>query len=119
MLSRPTFGKYFIATDSEQDNGPPLGMMMIHFETSIEVGGLIYWINSVYIRPESRRIGVFRALYDHVLALAKSDPWVKCVRLYVELTNKRAQTVYEKVGMVNLDQQKEFHEIDYKWTSEG
>ena len=67
-----------------------MGMMMIHFETSAEVGGLIWWINSVYVHPDHRKKGVFRALYDHVYAISKKDPWIKAIRLYVELTNKGA-----------------------------
>ena len=62
-------------------------MMMIHFETSPEIGGLIWWINSVYVHPDYRSKGVFRALYNKVTTLAKKDPWIKCIRLYVEVTN--------------------------------
>ena len=65
-------------------------MMMIHFETKVDVGGLIYWINSVYVHPAHRNKGVFKALYSHVLHQAKADPWVKAIRLYVETTNQTA-----------------------------
>ena len=94
-----------------------MGMMMIHFETSPEVGGRIWWINSVYVHPDHRRKGVFRRLYDHIMMIARADPVIKCVRLYVELTNTSAQAVYSKMGMENLDGErgKEFHEIDYVW----
>ena len=102
LLSRPSFGRYFVAY-RESSPDTLMGMMMIHFETSPEVGGLIWWINSVYVHQDHRQKGVFRALYDHVVAMAKADPWIKCVRLYVELTNTKAQTVYSRVGMQNLD----------------
>lgn len=89
LLKRPSFGRYFVAY---QESRPDvlMGMMMIHFETSFEVGGLIWWINSVYVHPDHRQKGVFRALYDHIIGQARADPWIKCVRLYVELTNERA-----------------------------
>lgn len=117
LLRRPTFGRYFVAY---QESAPEtlMGMMMIHFETSPEVGGLIWWINSVYVHPDHRKKGVFRSLYDHITAIARTNPLIKCVRLYVELANATAQTVYTKMGMENLDGErgKEFHEIDYVWT---
>ena len=115
LLKRPSFGRYFVAYQASTPT-TIMGMMMIHFETSAEVGGLIWWINSVYVHPDHRKKGVFRALYDHVYAISKKDPWIKAIRLYVELTNKGAQAVYSKVGMTNIDDVKEFHEVDYVWT---
>ena len=53
LLSRPQFGTYFVAFEPEKPE-VLMGMMMIHFETSIEVGGMIYWINSVYVHPDHR-----------------------------------------------------------------
>ena len=114
LLKRPQFGRYFVAY---QESAPEtiMGMMMIHFETSMEAGGLIWWINSVYVHPDHRRKGVFRTLYNHIMAIARADPFIKCVRLYVELTNTSAQAVYSKMGMQNLDDTYEFHEVDYVW----
>jgi len=97
-----------------------MGMMMIHFEMSPEVGGRIWWINSVYVHPDHRKKGVFRSLYDHITAIARSDPIIKCVRLYVEIANTTAMAVYGKMGMTSLDGDsgKEFHEVDYVWAEQ-
>ena len=43
--------------------------------------------------------GVFRAMHDHILVKAKADPRVCGIRLYVERENRRAQTVYQRVGL--------------------
>jgi ribosomal protein S18 acetylase RimI-like enzyme len=51
--------------------------------------------------PAARRSGVFRALYDHVDALARSSPGVCGLRLYVELGNAAAQRTYQRCGMVD------------------
>ena len=59
---------------------------------------------------------MFRCLYDHVIGIARADPWIKCIRLEVEHTNKKAQSVYSRVGMHNIGDAREFHEIDYIWT---
>ena len=87
--------------------------MMVHFEMSVEVGGLIHWINSVYVHPDHRRKGVFRRLYDHIISIARENPLVKCVRLYVDTTNNKAMDVYRKMGMVNIEENYDFNERDF------
>ena len=56
-------------------------------DMNVALGGLIYMINSVYVAPEARRKGIFRALYNSVVEAARADPLAKCVRLYVEHDN--------------------------------
>ena len=75
----------------QKDSEKVVGMIMIHFEMNISLGGFVHWINSVYVHPEFRKQGVFRLMYNHVVDVAKSQaPLVKCVRLYVDLDNKVA-----------------------------
>ena len=47
--------------------------------------------------------GVFRTLFQYIVDTATKDPLGKGVRLYVELENYTAQSVYEKFGMTKLD----------------
>ena len=61
--------------------------------------GDIWWIQSVYVHPDHRRLGVFRSLYAHLKALAESDPGVVGLRLYVEQENHAAQATYLGLGM--------------------
>jgi Acetyltransferase (GNAT) family. len=42
---------------------------------------------------------VFRALYEHVEKMARQDPSVVGLRLYVEEANTTAQETYFKLGM--------------------
>jgi ribosomal protein S18 acetylase RimI-like enzyme len=56
------------------------------------------------VKPEFRRNGVFRALYDDIEHAAQSTRGVVGVRLYVEKENRRAQNTYASLGM---------HEADY------
>jgi ribosomal protein S18 acetylase RimI-like enzyme len=53
----------------------------------------------VYVLPEWRRQGVFKALYRHVENLARQDPHVCGLRLYVERENFKAQLAYQSLGM--------------------
>ena len=79
-------------------DGRPIGTLMITSEWSDWRNGPIWWLQSVYVPPEWRRRGVFRALYRHAHQLARSRG-AKGLRLYVECDNMLAQTTYEQVGM--------------------
>ena len=80
---------------------------------SLKLGGMIYWIQSAYVLPEYRGKGAFRALYDFVVAQSKADPIAKCVRLYVDADNTKAQAVYSQLGMRKLEginfEEQDFH----------
>jgi hypothetical protein len=42
---------------------------------------------------------VFRALYGHLSALARTDPRICGIRLYVDHGNAHAREVYARLGM--------------------
>jgi GNAT superfamily N-acetyltransferase len=93
----PGRGRYFVA----EIGGKVVGQLMITFEWSDWRNGVFWWIQSVYVAPEARRQGVFRAMYEHVERLAKETPDVCGLRLYVENDNIRAQQTYLGCGMVD------------------
>ena len=101
----------YIAYDENSADKKTLASTMITLEMSCALGGLIHWIQSVYVIPEARKKGIFRLLHTHCVAIAKADPMAKCVRLFVETDNSTAQTVYEKLNMTKMDTS-EFNEID-------
>ena len=88
-------GYYFVA----EDNGRIVGQIGLTFEWSDWRNGWFWWIQSVYVRKEARRKGVFSALYAHVEEMARRDPAVIGLRLYVEEENKSAQATYLSLGM--------------------
>ncbi|HZV08008.1 MAG TPA: GNAT family N-acetyltransferase [Gemmataceae bacterium] len=94
-LSDPGKSVYFIA----EEDGAPVGQMMYTTEWSDWRNGWFWWIQSVYVRPEARRRGVFRALFEHVHQSAKADGQVIGLRLYVERENHVAQKTYQNMGM--------------------
>lgn len=85
---------YFVA----EEEGTILGQTMITFEWSDWRNGWIWWIQSVYVRPEARRRGVFKALYEHVVQSARTAGVVG-LRLYVERENHVARKTYDRLGM--------------------
>ncbi|MFS8064161.1 MAG: N-acetyltransferase family protein [Luteimonas sp.] len=93
----PVRGRYFIAEIA----GEPVGTLMLTTEWSDWRCAWWWWIQSVYVTPANRRKGVYRALYAHVLALAKSRDDVGGLRLYVERHNVNAQRTYEFLGMLD------------------
>jgi len=92
-------GPYFLAVE----DGAVLGQLQITYEWSDWRNGFAWWIQGVYVRPEARRRGVFRALYEHIYRLAKQEPEVIALRLYVDRNNHGAQQTYLGMGMEWMD----------------
>jgi ribosomal protein S18 acetylase RimI-like enzyme len=86
---------YWIA----EQEGAAKGMAMTVPEWSDWRNGTVVWIHSVYVSPDSRRQGAFRAIYEHLFKTVESTDELKGLRLYVDKTNERAQQVYEAMGM--------------------
>ena len=88
-------GNYFIA----EENGQVIASLLTTFEWSDWRNGTILWIQSVYVVPEFRRKGTYKALYGHIRTMVEHDPSMKGIRLYADKSNLTAQKVYEKLGM--------------------
>lgn len=95
VLADPARGVYFLA----ERQGRVVGQLLITREWSDWRNGWFWWIQSVYVVPEARQGGVFRALYQHVVSAARRRGDVCGLRLYVDRTNQRARQVYEKLGL--------------------
>ncbi len=95
LLADPQHGRYFVACVGSQI----VGQMMHTTEWSDWRNGEIWWLQSVYVDPEYRKAGVFRALYRHLESLAEQTPKVVGLRLYVEEENSRAIEAYRRMGL--------------------
>ncbi len=95
VLAEPRRGFYLIAEHA----GEIAGCLMITYEWSDWRNGDWWWLQSVYVHPDCRRAGVFRALYAEVERRAGLGTGVAGVRLYVERDNSRAQGTYASLGM--------------------
>lgn len=87
-------GTYILARKDEQ----PIASLMITREWSDWNNCWYWWIQSVYVVPEHRGQGIFRAMYTKVIEMAREQN-VSQVRLYVDRHNTLAQKVYQKLGM--------------------
>lgn len=95
LLKNPASGFYLVAEGA----GRIAGALMVTREWSDWRNGQFWWIQSVYVRPEFRRRGVYSRLYRQVKRLAAGDRRVCGFRLYVEQENRRAQATYRAAGM--------------------
>jgi ribosomal protein S18 acetylase RimI-like enzyme len=93
-LGDPAKARYFVAEIESRI----VGQLMLTLEWSDWRDGEIWWIQSVYVHPDFRRRGVFKALYRHAQRLARERGAVG-LRLYVEKHNVAAQSTYGSLGM--------------------
>lgn len=88
-------GTYMLACTPD---GEVAGSLFLTKEWSDWHAAWYWWIQSVYVKPGFRRMGAYRALYQHVKQIAKENN-ISCLRLYVDNENIRAQKTYQAQGM--------------------
>lgn len=94
VFENPARGRYFLATRG----GKVLGQAMITTEWSDWRNGDVWWLQSVYVAPPERRRGVFSHLFQAIEQQARASG-ARGLRLYVDKLNKRAQQIYQRLGM--------------------
>lgn len=99
ILSDPEKGIYFVY----EKEGCVIGQLMITKEWSDWRGGYFAWIQSVYVSEAYRKQNVFKELFGYVKAMVDNSSEYCGIRLYVNKNNKRAQSVYKKLGMDESD----------------
>lgn len=100
LFERPQFGFYLIA----EVNGIPAATLMVTYEWSDWRNGLFWWIQSVYVKDEYRRQGLYSAMYAELKAMAVAQQTPVCgFRLYAETENINAQATYNNCGMHACD----------------
>ena len=87
-------GKYIVA----RIDGKAVGSLMLTREWSDWNCQWYWWIQSVYVEPQHRKKGVYKAMYSKVKEMAQAEN-VSQVRLYVDKTNTSAQQAYQRLGM--------------------
>ncbi|MEW6302236.1 MAG: GNAT family N-acetyltransferase [Verrucomicrobiota bacterium] len=107
LFDDPQKGVYYV---TELD-GAVAGQLLITYEWSDWRNGDFWWIQSVYVAERFRQHGVFKALFQHVKALADARPDVCGIRLYMDAHNDRARAAYERLGLKPTNYQ--VFEIDF------
>ena len=95
VLRDPRHG-FFVVADTGREIA---GALLVTYEWSDWRNGRFWWIQSVYVRPEHRRRGIYRRLHEFVRERARAAGDVVGLRLYVERENTNAQRTYAALGM--------------------
>ena len=95
LFDDPSRGRYFLA----ESGGEVIASLMTTYEWSDWRNGMVWWIQSVYVRPEFRGQRVYAGMYAHVKGLVEADDSLRGIRLYVDRRNVVAQQVYRRCGM--------------------
>lgn len=97
LIAAPVHGQYYVADIGSR----VVGQLLITYEWSDWRNGRFWWIQSVYVSTEHRREGIFSKLFAHVSELARANPSVCGIRLYVEEHNAKALATYRALGLEN------------------
>ena len=98
-LSNPRQSFYLLATEGAY----PIGQLMVTYEWSDWRNGWVWWVQSVYVRPDYRRQGIYRALYTRLCEIAVRRGDIRGIRLYVMRENHIARRTYEAMGMTHSE----------------
>ncbi len=93
------YGFYAVA----EIEGQIAGCLMVTYEWSDWRNGVQWWLQSVYVDPQFRGIGVFTKLFEFVLESANCEPNVCGIRLYVDKSNTSAISTYKTLGLNPTD----------------
>ena len=75
--------------------------MSIAYTINLELGGYTYIFDSIYITKEYWGQGVFKALFNKGVEIAKMDKNLVSLKLLVDKHNEGAIKTYEKLGYVH------------------
>lgn len=95
VFDDPTKGFYLVT----EQNGEVVSCLMVTLEWSDWRARTMWWIQSLYVKPEWRQKGIYRDMYNHLKQIIKNDDTIGGIRLYVDKGNITAQKAYEALGM--------------------
>ena len=98
-LENPGIARYWII---ENENGNPVGNVSVVKEWSDWNCAFYWWIQSMFLLPNYRGIGLMKTLLKEVKLAAENENAIE-LRLYVHKDNDRAIKAYKKVGFCNTD----------------
>ncbi len=98
LMAQSQFGFYVVAEIENEI----VGSLMITYEWSDWRNGIMWWLQSVFVKKEFRKQGVFKSLLQFVEQQAKEKNAVG-IRLYMERENENAHKTYERCGFQLTD----------------
>ncbi|HCP15436.1 MAG TPA: GNAT family N-acetyltransferase [Peptococcaceae bacterium] len=96
ILNGSPYAQGYIA----EHEGKTAGYVLLAMTYSNEAGGLVLWIEEIYIVPEFRGLGLGGELFAFIESMAKSS--YARIRLESEPDNLRALALYQRMGYADL-----------------
>lgn len=90
-------------------DGEAAGYALIAKTYSQEAGGMVWWIEEIYVLPEYRGKGIGSAYFDYLFSIKPEN--VKRMRLEVERENEGAVALYKRLGFDFLDYDQMYLEL--------
>lgn len=95
VFENAALGEYHVC----EVNSEVVGSLLLTHEWSDWRNGTVWWLHSLYFKPEVRGQRLFSKMYSYVQAMAQVRSDIRGIRLYVDHSNEHAQIVYKKLGM--------------------
>jgi GNAT superfamily N-acetyltransferase len=92
-------GAVILARDAH--TGPALGVAVLAYTWTIEVGGPCAWLDELYVIPEIRGQGLGTLLLHHAMLAARGDGCL-ALDLEVDANHARAESLYDREGFTRL-----------------
>jgi GNAT superfamily N-acetyltransferase len=100
LLTDRLRGAVFLASDPD-----PIGVAVAAFTWTLEHGGLVAWLDELFVVPAHRGRGVGRELLLHVLDAAR-EAGCRAVELEVDAEHARAEHLYRREGFAPLSRRR-------------
>ena len=97
LMRSDTYAECFIF----ELDGKAVGYSLLAKTFSQEAGGIVIWIEEIYVSPESRGRGIGSAFLEHLIK--SRDKSVRRLRLEAEKENEGAIKLYRSLGFEPLD----------------
>lgn len=83
-------------------DGQAVGFVLLAKTYSREAGGMVLWIEELFVQPAYRSCGLGRECFREIEAYARERGFAR-IRLEAEGDNARALALYGRLGYVPLD----------------
>jgi GNAT superfamily N-acetyltransferase len=93
LINEKDYGHIWLLEKEKQ----PIGYVVLTFGFIVEFHGKSAIIDEIYLRPQYRGQGYFRAALAFIESFCKKEH-VRCLRLEVENKNERSREIYRKAG---------------------
>ncbi len=83
------------------DQSGAVGVACVSYSWTVERGGMVAWLDELYVAPSMREHGIGNELLGEVIAMAGAAG-CRTVELEVDTSHARAEHLYRRHGFTNM-----------------